>query len=176
MPPPLSKHGAARRRLGKAGVGAAGVLWTLESKATYHQGMMCAAPSRALSTGLKSSYGEKPVCQGWPPSVWCKIGHFWPCSDKIMFSSVFPCKGDNRNTYGRVSMLDLLGGKNFDRYGLGAELVAAYLNVMSGKISFLTPEMIIDMWVQVQKGSYQPAPKIWWNAQQLKYYLDSTHY
>jgi len=174
--PSLGKRGATRRRLAKAGVGAAGILWTLESKATFNQGMTCAPPSGSLSTGLKSSYGQRSTCQGWPPKVWRTLGHFWPCSDKVMFASVFPCRGNNKLTYGKMSMLDILEGKHFDSYGIGAELVAAYLNVLSRKISFLTEERVIDMWMQIQRGGYQAAPGVVWNAQQLKYYLSSTHY
>lgn len=173
---PLGKHGAARRRLAKAGVGAAGILWTLESKATYQQGMVCSAPSGSLSTGLQSTYAAKAACQGLAPDSWYKLSGSWPCSDKIRFKHVFPCSGSNMSTYGNATMLELLGGQTFDTYGLGAELVATYLNVLSKKISFLTEQDVIDMWTQIQHGSYKATAKVSWNAQELKYYLASTHY
>ena len=174
--PSLSKHGAARRRLAKAGVGAAGILWTLESKATYQQGMVCSAPSGSLSTGLQSTYAAKATCQGLAPDTWAKLSGSWPCSDKVKFKHVFPCSGSTMNTYGNATMLELLGGQTFDTYGLGAELVATYLNVLSKKISFLTEHDVIDMWTQIQRGSYKATPKVSWNAQELKYYLASTHH
>lgn len=174
----LGRRGAARRRLTKAGLGAAGVLWTLESQATnYGKDMVCKAPSGAVSTGLKSTKGPKSTCQGWPPSAWCLVGHYWPCSDKIAFDSIFRCTTTaTQRTYGRVSLMDVLKGKSWDNYGLGAQLAAAYLNVMTRKITFLTEEDVRDMWRQIQRGLYQASPEVPWNAKQLAHYLDSTHY
>lgn len=175
MMPPLNKQGAARRRIAKAGIGAAGVLWTLESKATYGHGFKCATPSAAVSAGISGDV-RKSTCQGLPPYTWCKIGHFWPCSDKIKFSAIFKCQYKYANTYGRVTMLDLLEGKQFDGSGIGRELVAAYLNVLSGKIPFLTVEKLKEMWWDLQNGGFSPQPGITWNALGLSNYLSSTHY
>lgn len=68
-PAALNGHGAARRRLAKAGLGAAGVLMTLESRATLHHGPICVAPSAALSTGADSTYTKgRMTCAGrWAP-------------------------------------------------------------------------------------------------------------
>lgn len=174
----LGRHGAARRRLTKAGIGAAGVLWTLESQATnYGKEMICKAPSGAVSTGLKSVKGPRQTCQGWPPSAWCLAGHFWPCSDKIAFNTIFRCTTTaTQRTYGTVSLMDILKGKSWDSYGLGAQLAAAYLNVLSRKITFIDEDDVRDMWRQIQRGLYQASPEEPWTAKQLAAYLDRTHY
>jgi hypothetical protein len=82
----LSERGATRRRLAKAGVGAAGILVTLESRAMSP--MMCKAPSGALSGGLSSHYGPAPVCQGLSPGYW--KNHTAPGrADHTWFADVF---------------------------------------------------------------------------------------
>jgi hypothetical protein len=46
VPSAMARHGATRRRLAKAGLGAAGVLWTLESHATLKKtGFVCESAS-----------------------------------------------------------------------------------------------------------------------------------
>lgn len=182
----LGKRGLARRRLGKAGIGAVGVLWSLESKATN---FACHAPSGFYSTNLQakktampggkhlSASGPKATCQGWPPSVWCAIGSYWPCSDKIKFDSVFKCTTwSSWAIYGNVSMLDILQGKCSDPDGLGAQLVAAYLNVLSKKISVVDEADLIDMWRQIQVGGYKISSTMIMTRSELSAYLNSTNY
>ncbi|MBQ5948159.1 hypothetical protein [Massilia sp. ST3] len=175
-PPTLDARGAARRRLGKAGLGAAGVLWTLESKATMSYGAICVAPSAGLSGGLDSTYGPKPTCIGRSPGYWKQAHHSWPCSRRIKFSEVFPCYGANKNTYGAATMLTMLGNVSFDKYNLGQHLVANYLNVISKKSSFLSVKTLVEMWTELQStGQYSPAPDVFWNAEETKRYLERTY-
>lgn len=171
----LGKRGVARRQLAKAGLGATGLLWSLESKAT---GLVCKTPSAFYSTGLKKSHtGPKRYCEGWPPSVWCAIGSYWPCSDKIMFASVFPCTtNQTRKVYGNATMLSVLKGKSTDVNGLGAQLAAAYLNVLSKKISVVDEQDLLNMWRDIQKGAYEVSPKVFISWKELSDYLKSTHY
>jgi hypothetical protein len=182
VPMPLGKHGAARRRLAKAGIGAAGVLYTLESHATMSP-MMCKSPSGALSGGLSSHYGPKPVCKGLSPGYW-KNHSSWPCSRSALFSSVFYVAGDhsscsvkaNQASYLCTTMVSLLSPQGYDRYNLGMHVVATYLNILSRRISFLSVETLSAMWYDVQtKGHYSPVAGVYWSAEQVKSYLESTH-
>jgi hypothetical protein len=179
----LSGRGATRRRLAKAGVGAAGVLLTLESRATMSP-MMCKAPSGALSGGLSSHYGPAPVCQGRSPGYWKNHTSVWPCSTGTYFADVFYVAGNRRycttktkNTnYLCSTMLNLVSPQSFDKYNLAMHAIATYLNIKSGKISFLSVETLLNMWYEVQtKGVYTPTAGVTWNAEQVKNYLQATH-
>lgn len=181
-PSALGKHGAARRRLAKAGIGAAAVLYTLESHATMSP-MMCKSPSGALSGGLSSHYGPKPVCQGLSPGYW-KNHSNWPCPRDIRFADVFYVAGDrstcrikaNGASYLCTSMLALLTPQAYDRYNLGMHVVATYLNILSRRINFLTLETLSAMWYDVQtKGHYSPVAGVYWSPEQVKNYLQATH-
>jgi hypothetical protein len=182
VPSPLGKRGAARRRLAKAGIGVAGVLYTLESRAAMSP-MMCKSPSGALSGGLSSHYGPAPVCQGLSPGYW-KNHTDWPCSRDMMFADVFYVRGDrstckikeNQASYLCSTMRDLLSPQSFDRYNLAMHVVATYLNIISHRISFLSVETLSAMWYDVQaKGHYSPVAGVYWSPEQVKNYLQATH-
>ena len=174
--PPISPRGAARRRLTKAGLGAAGVLWSLDSRATMGP-MVCFSPSAGYSGKLgklSSNYNKNVTCNGKPPEYWDHSS--WPCPKSRKFSSVFPCSSHNQSTYGSKTLLEIVKGCSFDNTGLAKELVAAYLNVLSGRITFLSVKTITDMWRQLQQGHYKPAPNAYWTAAQTTAYLKLTHY
>lgn len=173
--PSMTPRGAARRRLTKAGLGAASVLWSLDSHATLKP-MICASASAAMSGGLNSSYVQKQVaCSGKSPGYW-KNHTDWPCERQKAFSDVFGCSSGNSTTYGQSSLFDLISGCKFDRYNLGRHLVATYLNVTSGRIGFLTVQNLQQMWSQLQsRGYYEPAKGVFWGAEQTKRYLEATH-
>jgi hypothetical protein len=181
-PSPLGEHGAARRRLTKAGVGAAGILVTLESRAGMSP-MMCKSPSGALSGGLSSNYGPPPVCSGLSPGYW-KNHSNWPVSRDTMFATVFGgvgspsvCTAAMKNkSYQCSTMLNLLSKQTFDRYNLGMHAVATYLNICSGRINFLSIETLTAMWREVQTtGRYSPTAGVYWTPEQVKNYLQATH-
>ena len=181
-PPPLGERGAARRRLARAGIGAAGILYTLESRAALSP-MMCKSPSGALSGGLSSNYGPAPVCAGLSPGYW-KNHPNWPVPRDTMFAAVFggvgspaSCTLEAQNkSYQCSTMLNLLSDQTFDRYNLGMHCVATYLNILSGRISFLSVETLANMWLEVQtKGSYSPTAGVTWTPEQVKNYLQATH-
>jgi hypothetical protein len=172
---PMTPRGAARRRLAKAGLGAAGVLWTAQS----HAGMaplVCTSPSAALSTGLQSNYGNKPKnCAGKSPGYWKNHGG-WPVPSDTQFNAVFNCSFKNDSTYGSSTLLEIVSGRDFDKYNLGMHLVVTYLNVRSGRIGFLSERTLLQMWSELQSaGVYQPAKGVFWSAEQTKRYLESTH-
>jgi hypothetical protein len=181
VPPALSKRGATRRRLAKAGVGAAGVLVTLESHAAMTP-LMCKSPSGALSGGLNSHYGPAPACSGLSPGYW-KNHDGWPCSRTAMFASVFYVPGNINScdskkevtSYRCATLEDLLEAKDYDTYNLGMHMVATYLNILSGKIGFLSVDTLKNMWYEVRTtGRYSPAAGVYWTAEEVKKYLEKT--
>jgi hypothetical protein len=180
----LSQRGLTRRRLAKAGIGVVGVLSTLESRAAMSP-MICKSPSGALSGGLSSNYNNAATtCEGLSPGYWLNHTSAWPVSNQIMFSAVFDVPGDKSSctpqslnqSYECSTMLNLLNPQDFDRYNLGRHVVATYLNIMSGKISFLSVTTLQKMWSDVLRtGQYSPASGVYWSAEQVKNYLENTH-
>lgn len=62
-----------------------------------------------------------------------------------------------------------------DRHNLGAHLVAAYLNVRSKKISYLTVAQLKTIWHDLYTyGYYQPKAGERWGAERVAAYLAST--
>jgi hypothetical protein len=179
----LSERGATRRRLAKAGIGAAGILATLESRATMSP-MICKSPSGALSGGLSSHYGPAPVCQGRSPGYWKNHTSSWPVPITTWFADVFYVSGNRRyctvkqknTSYLCSTMLNLVSPQGFDKYNLAMHAIATYLNIKSGKINFLSVDTLLAMWADVQiKGYYSPTAGVKWNAEQVKNYLQATH-
>jgi hypothetical protein len=179
----LSERGAKRRRIAKAGIGAVGILSTLESRATLGPAM-CKAPSGALSGGLSSHYGPAPACNGLSPGYWKNHPGAWPIPNTTWFADVFYVPGNRRyctvktkNTnYLCSTMMNLLTSQTFDKYNLAMHAIATYLNIKSGKISFLSIETLLNMWYEVQtKGSYSPTATVKWSPEQVKNYLAATH-
>jgi hypothetical protein len=179
----LSERGARRRRLAKAGIGAAGVLWSLESRAAMGP-MICKSPSGALSGGLSSHYGPEPICQGRSPGYWKNSTNAWPIPLTTMFADVFYVAGSKQScteetkdkSYLCSTMLNLLSPQSFDQYNLAMHTVATYLNIKSGRINFLSIETLLNMWYEVQtKGFYTPAAGVQWTPEQVKNYLEATH-
>jgi hypothetical protein len=179
----LSQRGATRRRLAKAGIGAVGVLSTLESRAGMSP-MMCKSPSGALSGGLSSHYGPAPVCNGLSPGYWKNHPESWPIPTTTWFAEVFYVAGNRRScTASKTNtnllcstMMNVLDPQGFDQYNLAMHAVATYLNIRTGKINFLSVETLLNMWYEVRtKGYYSPTAGVQWNAEQVKNYLQATH-
>jgi hypothetical protein len=174
-PAPISAHGAARRRFAKAGVGATGVLLTLASQPGMAS-TICTTPSGSLSGGLKSHHGPAPVCSGVSPGYW-KNNTPWPagCTPDTLFGALFTCLGSNQGSYGAATCMTMLSHQDFDRSNLGMHLVAAYLNVLSQRVSFLTLETLRNMWNEWQSsGYYTPTAGVKWNSAQIVMYLSGT--
>lgn len=180
--PELSERGRSRRRLAKAGAGA-GVLLTLESKQAMATSAMCKSPSGSLSGGLNSHYGPAPTCKGLSPGYW-KNHTDWPIPCDTMFASVFYVPGnylqcDRRKTatsYLCATMLTLLTHQSYDKNNLAMQTIAAYLNILSGRISFLSIETLKAMWREVTTTDvYNPTAGVSWTRDQVAAYLDSIH-
>lgn len=190
--PSLTKRGAARRRLAKAGMGA-GVLATLESKSAMAS-MVCRAPSGSLSNGLATShYGTKaPACNGLSPGYWKQPQHAWPVSRDLKFTDVFygtpgtncPVRAAsydgekcyNPGSYGCAKLEDMLNPQPFDTNNVGMHLVAAYLNVQQKLVGFLDLTDLQTMWSELQTtGRYSPTAGVYWDNAQVANYLSSIH-
>ena len=168
--PPLTARGAARRRL--AGVGASGVLMTVASNHAM-AALVCKSPSGALSGDLNS---QRPnvTCEGVSPGYWKMHPESWPSEVKTsdLFSKYFSCHGQLSN----FSCMKVLEKQDADKNAVAMHIMATYLNVVSGKINFLTRQAVIDIWAKFDTyGSYTPADGATpWSADQLVAYLAST--
>jgi hypothetical protein len=101
-----------------------------------------------------------------------------------MFADVFYVAGDKGSctpeskdqSYLCSTMRNLLEPQKFDTYKLGMHLVATYLNIRAGKISFLSVETLVGMWHELQTtGYYNPTAGVQWSPEQVKNYLEATH-
>ncbi len=180
--PGLSERGKTRRRLAKAGAGA-GVLLTLESKQAMATSAMCKSPSGSLSGGLSSHYGPAQACKGLSPGYW-KNHTDWPISCNTMFASVFYVPGNYlqcdpkkaATSYLCATMQTLLSHQSYDTNNLAMQAIAAYLNILSGRVGFLSVETLLAMWREVTTtGVYNPTAGVTWSRAQVASYLDSIH-
>ena len=171
-PVQISARGAARRRFARAGIGATAALVTISSKA----GMavdVCTAPSGSLSGGLQSRQpGVVVACEGRSPGYWKNHGS-WPCDRALTFGSIFSCSSNS--PYHSCKLVDMLVPKRWDRNGLGRHMVATYLNIRSGKISFLTIPALQAIWNDLsRRGVYHPTAGVNWYADDVVGYLKGT--
>jgi hypothetical protein len=177
----LSAKGAARRRFARAGAGTTGVLLTLYSQ----PGMACTycgiAPSAAMSAigqhrtvGTLSHKGPAAVCAGLPPSAWAAASH-WPggCAPGDGFHQHFSCSRFSQ--YHNETCKTILAGANCDVSKVAQYLMAAYLNVVSGRVNFLSVEALQSCWTEWStKGYYEPMAGQRWYANDIVSYLYGT--
>ncbi|RJG23245.1 hypothetical protein [Massilia cavernae] len=167
----ISSRGAARRRFARAGLGVSGALVTITSRATMTC-EICKPPSGSLSGGLTSHHGPPPVCEGRSPGYW-QTHSYWPCSPTITFGSIFSCAQSSK--YYNCSIKDILDPKQWDKDAIGRHMVATYLNIISGKISFLTVIQLQNIWNDLyRRGYYNPTAGVKWYAADVVTYLKGT--
>jgi len=169
--PPLSARGAARRRI--AGLGVSGVVMTVASNHAM-AALVCKSPSGALSGNLNSQAPASVTCEGLSPGYWKTHPESWPSEVRTndRFSKFFACNGK----MGGYSCMHILNKQEEDKNAVGMHIMATYLNVVSGKISFLTRQALIDMWAEYNTdGIFTPTDGATpWSGQQLVDYLTST--
>ena len=187
---PLSAKGAARRRFSRAGAAASGVLLTLYSQPGMAQ-IVCATPSGAASAMASVRNPDTETCSGRSPGIWLQAltprgnsgnsgksgntpGHVdWPVSPDKLFGEWFTTS----LPIGKAKLKDVLanGDPAFDPENLGMHLVAAMLNVLSGRSPFQNENMLIDMWNRLRDDHvYHPSAGIDWSAYDVVQYLRST--
>jgi hypothetical protein len=177
----LSAKGAARRRFTRAGAGTTGVLLTLYSQ----PGMACTycgiSPSAALSAmgqnktvGMLSHKGPAAVCSGLPPATWTSTTS-WPagCQPTDAFPKYFNCS--RYSEYHNQTCLSVLAGASCDASKMAQYMMAAYLNVVSGRVNFLTVSSLQTVWNEwASKGYYEPVSGQKWFANDIVAYLYGT--
>lgn len=175
---PLTPHSPHRRRLVQAGLGVTGVLWTINSRAQMSP-MKCVSPSAGVSGSLSSNHDKDVACAGGNSPGYWKTHDGWPCGRDKKFSSVFLSTGLNQVTYGNAFMLELLQGCKFDfaNNSIGKHLVATYLNVLAGNITFLNVNSLREIWRQIDAfGYYKPSANVVWTVEETKMYLEGTYH
>lgn len=182
---PLSAKGVSRRRFAKASAGATGVLLTLHSQ----PGMACTycgiSPSVAMSaisrkipvSQLSHKSTTTAKCNGRLPDWWCQQTN-WPrgCNKNAEFKNYFTCKG-NSAAFANISANKILKGEADCDAGvnMGKFMLAAYLNVVSGRVNFLSIEALQSAWNEwSSKGYYAPMAGQKWYASDIVSYLYGT--
>lgn len=168
--PPLSAKGASRRRM--AGLGVSGVVMTVASNHAL-AGLVCKSPSGALSGNLNSQ-APNVTCNGVSPGYWKNHPEDWPSEIRTdhLFSKYFHCSG----ALSTVSCMGILSKQGADKNNVGMHIMATYLNVASGRITFLTRQAVIDIWTEYNTyGSFTPSNGAQpWDGRELVDYLSST--
>lgn len=174
-----------RRRFASTGIKASGVILTLASP----PGMatVCKSPSGSLSGSLKSSPGSQAVvCSGLSPKHWRTWTDSWPSgcyatkTDRraaTTFASIFPY--GSTKLYQSGTLLEALACNDSgeDPYDLAGHMAAAYLNVKSKKISYLTVANLKTIWYSLRiYGYYSPIAGKKWYAKEIAEYLASTEH
>lgn len=181
---PLSAKGMKRRRFARASAGATGVLLTLHSQ----PGMACTfcgiSMSSAVSAigqnkqiGTLSHRGPTGRCSGVMPQVWADQKS-WPgtgCDPDTPMKNYFNCRG-NSAAYADVKVGTILAGATCDKgVDMGKFMMAAYLNVAAGLVTFISIGALRDVWDEWSlKGVYEPMAGQSWKPVEIVYYLRGT--
>lgn len=168
--PQLTPKGASRRRL--AGVGLSGVVMTVASNNAM-AALVCKSPSGALSGNLNSQ-SPNLTCNALSPGYWKNHPGSWPADVRVddLFSQHFTCQGPLAN----VTCHHILNKHGADKNAVAMHIMATYLNVATGYITFLTRQEVKSMWYEYHTtGSFVPATGATpWNGEELTAYLSST--
>jgi hypothetical protein len=184
----LSAKGVSRRRFAKASAGATGVLLTLHSQ----PGMACTycgiSPSVAMSaisrkipvSQLSHKSTTTATCNGRLPDWWADKNNLskWPskCDPNAEFRNYFTCHGYSAD-FAKVKACTLLDGTASCDAGLnmGKYMLAAYLNIKSGRVNFLSIEALQAAWNEwSSKGYYAPMAGQKWYPGDIVGYLYGT--
>lgn len=172
----ISSRGLARRNFTRAGIGASGVLLTLVSQSGMATAI-CRSPSGSLS-GTLQSHAPAPICSGVKPAYYSQNASAWPAgtASGTVFSSVFSVKPGTQYAADSTTFGSLLSGdQGVDPSSLGMYMVTTYLNIMSGRISFLTVAQLMQIWNELQSpGYYTPTAGVTWDVSQVVTYLSGT--
>lgn len=178
-----------RRRFASVGAKASGVVLTLVSQpGMATTALSCKTPSGFMSNGPHSSPGNNTlVCGGkspgywknwpesWPKGIWPTARTTYPKHEATTFASVFPSGWTQ--LYQTGTLMEVLTNNNSasDPSNLGFHLVAAYLNVMSGKTNVFTVQRLKLIWHDLYTyGYYMPNGTTRWYARDVAAYLKST--
>ncbi len=171
----MQVQNAGRRRIARAGIGAAGILLTLESRVAMATGPQCVAPSAAaLSHGDNSNYVERGRCEAIGPERWVELTDQWPCSKDVKFGALFKCRGAEAE-FADIEVLKILSEVAYVEF-IGRALATTYLNILSGKLTVLDDTTLLKMWDDLQTyQAYSPTSNVTWTAYDVRLYLESTY-
>lgn len=175
MKPAIQVPNPGRRRIARAGIGAAGVLLTLESRVAMATGPTCVAPSAAaLSHGGNSNYVEQGRCDAIGPERWVEM-ELWPYPKDTEFGRLFRSKGTDSD-YAQVKLFDLLALDEYQQY-IGRAFATTFLNIRSGKLTVMKESTLFKMWDDLQDNLvYSPMPTVTWTPLEVRAYLESTYF
>jgi hypothetical protein len=78
-------------------------------------------------------------------------------------------------SYQCALMDEVLTRQSYDANELGMYMAATYLNIRANYVTFLTPEALQEIWVEVStSGVYRPTAGVIWSREELKDYFKST--
>lgn len=166
----LTPKGAARRRI--AGLGVSGVVMTVASSNAM-AAIVCKSPSGALSGNL-TSQSPNVTCNALSPGYWKNHPGSWPAEVAVtdLFSQHFTVQGPLAN----ITCHHILSKHGADKNAVAMHIMATYLNVCKGYITFLTRDEVKSMWYEYHTtGSFVPATGAdAWDGEKLTAYLTST--
>lgn len=175
--PIMQVPNAGRRRIARAGIGAAGVLLTLESRVAMATGPTCVAPSAAaLSHVGNSNYAKQGQghCSALGPKDWVKMADYWPCSKNIKFGALFPCKGTDMH-FNEIELVKILDDDTYSEF-IGRSVATTYLNILTGKLTVIEKGTLLKIWHDLQDHqSYSPKRNVVWTPYDVRKYLESTY-
>lgn len=168
---------AGRRRIARAGIGAAGVLLTLESRVAMATGPKCVAPSAAaLSHSGNSNYARQGQghCSAMGPKDWVQMADSWPCSKNIKFGALFNCWGTDTH-FNEVELVKILDEDIYNEF-IGRSVATTYLNILTGKLTVMDKETLLTIWRELQEHQrYSPKRGVIWTPYDVRKYLESTY-
>src|SRR5471032_220537 len=158
-----------RRRFGRAGLGASGVLLTLACKPVL--GATAQSPSGFLSAN-QSTHGRPEISNGRRPEYWCGGAH-WPIAPTTRFSQVFSC-GFGTSLAG-ATLAETIVPRSHDPQQLACYLTAALFNARSGRTPFLREETLQAMFLEWRTlVEFSPTAPDEWGAAEIVQYLRAT--
>lgn len=168
--PQLTPKGASRRRI--AGIGLSGVVMTVASNNAM-AALVCKSPSGALS-GALTSQSPNVTCNALSPGYWKTHPGSWPSDVLVgdLFSKHFTCQGP----LSHITCMNILSKQGADKNAVAMHIMATYLNVAAGYITFLTRDEVKSIWYEYHTtGKYVPATGATpWSGEELTAYLAST--
>ena len=130
----------------------------------------------ATSTDLQSATtGSSTTTSGTTASTTTTTADASGSADGTLYHC--PVTGFGGRVFGHRSMMDVLamtdGGTNV--HTLGRYMVAALLNACSGRTPVLGEDGVRDMWTDlINRGYYEPAAGMRWDAGDIVSYLQTT--
>ncbi len=190
-----------RRRLAKAGLAAPAVLGVLASRPVLGAPPYQCTISGMVSGNLSRPQGTPDACGklGKSPGYWKNHTDQWPSVDpnayfNTVFADAYCYQIKNRNTIELAAawqcpigyspnptllqVLQAADGMSSPPYpSLGRAAVASYLNAIVQAPDYpLTPQRVVAMFNAVYRGgTYNVAPGVDWDANQVKSYFESLY-